>query len=89
MSPKNQCHYTFLILTVKHLRGLKTKVLLIFRFFSTVIVAKYGRCNHDFRKEIELFLFFFSIIVLNMMMLLSVIHVKADKTMIKESYSAR
>ena len=63
----------FLIVTVKHMRELKTNVLLIFRFFSNIMVVEYGICNHNFRKEIALL----------------VQKVKAGKTMIKESYSVR
>ena len=55
------------------MRELKTNVLLIFRFFSNIMVVEYGICNHNFRKEIALL----------------VQKVKVGKTMIKELYSVR
>ena len=57
----------------------KTIFLLIFRS-SEIIIAEYGVCDHDLRKEIKILVkpFLFSIILYNMK-LLAILQVKQVK----------
>ena len=64
---------------------MKARVLLIFIFFSGMVVAEHGVGDHHLRKGIKILVkfFLFSIIVFTMMKPLAELQVKAGKTITK------
>ena len=56
--------------------------------FFKIMVPEHAVCDHDFKKENKILkkTFLFSIITFNMMKLLAIIHIKAAKTVFKESH---
>ena len=64
---------------------MKARLLLIVIFFSEMVVAEHGVCDHDLRKGIKILakLFLLSIIVFTMMKPLAELPVKAGKTITK------
>lgn len=54
----------------------------ILNFFSEIMIVENVVCDHDFTKDIKV-LFWFSIIVFNMMKLLAILHAKAGKTVVR------
>ena len=61
---------------------MKTKVFLIFRFYSKIMVVEHGICEHGLRKEIKILveiLLLFTMILFSKMKLLVMLQVKASK----------
>ena len=61
---------------------MKTKVFLIFRFYSKIMVVEHGICDHGLLKEIKILveiLFLFTMILFSKMKLLVMLQVKASK----------
>ena len=58
---------------------MKTKVFLIFRFYSKIMVVEHGICEHGLRKEIKILveiLLLFTMILFSKMKLLVMLQVK-------------